>query len=447
LIKALFKGMRILSAILIISFILLSVDISARIPGNPLQGILESSVGDDNDTSQVKTCPQKDIRDLFRKKDKPPPEPRNLSLLILPNISSNPVNGLLMGVGGNAAFYLGDRDDTRISLAGFSAAFTTRKQFLSFIKTFIYTKENKYFLQGDFRYYRYRAPTFGLGTNAPDTVTVKNTWLLQGADIEETEGSYPLLYNYAIIHQIVNRKIMENLYLGIGYQLDIYWNIRDEILDLDTIPVQLTPHYGYSRVYDFDTSGYVLSGLSLSFLYDSRDNQVNPYKGHYVNIRYRYNPTFLGSDQNSSSIWMEYRTYVGLSKRTPRHLIGFWFFGNILISGDQPYLTLMAIGEDKKARSGRGYIAGRYRGEDMLYAEAEYRFPILCSGILGGVLFVNATTTSNRGRNVNLFEYIRPAFGAGLRILINKSTRLNINIDFGIGLDSQGFYFSGTETF
>jgi len=107
----------------------------------------------------------------------------------------------------------------------------------------------------------------------------------------------------------------------------------------------------------------------------------------------------------------------------------------------------MAIGEDKKARSGRGYIAGRYRGEDMLYAEAEYRFPILCSGILGGVLFVNATTTSNRGRDVNLFDYIRPAFGAGLRILINKSTRLNINIDFGIGLDSQGFYFSGTETF
>jgi outer membrane protein assembly factor BamA len=256
-----------------------------------------------------------------------------------------------------------------------------------------------------------------------------------------------MLYNYAIIHQIVNRKIVKNLYAGLGYHLDIYWDIRDEFLELDTIPVQLTPHYAYSEVYDFNSVDYMLSGLSLNFLYDSRDNQVNPYKGHYANVRYRYNPTFLGSDRNSSSLWVEYRTYIGLSKKTPRHLIGFWFIGSFILSGYQPYLTLMAIGEDKKARSGRGYIAGRYRGEDILYAEAEYRFPILCSGILGGVIFLNATTASNIASDVHLFEYVRPAIGAGLRFLINKNTRLNLNIDFGFGIDSRGFYFSGTETF
>jgi hypothetical protein len=400
------------------------------------------------DSAQVKSkCKPKDIMDLFRKKDKPPPEPKQLSLLILPNISSNPVNGFLLGVGGNAAFFLGERENTRISMAGFSAAFTTEKQFLSFLKTYIFTKENKFFLQGDFRYYKYRAPTYGLGTNSPDTTKVATVWSWQGADVSETNGAYPMLYNYAIIHQIVNRKIVKNLYAGLGYHLDIYWDIRDEFLELDTIPVQLTPHYAYSEVYDFNSVDYMLSGLSLNFLYDSRDNQVNPYKGHYANVRYRYNPTFLGSDRNSSSLWVEYRTYIGLSKKTPRHLIGFWFIGSFILSGYQPYLTLMAIGEDKKARSGRGYIAGRYRGEDILYAEAEYRFPILCSGILGGVIFLNATTASNIASDVHLFEYVRPAIGAGLRFLINKNTRLNLNIDFGFGIDSRGFYFSGTETF
>ena len=108
----------------------------------------------------------------------------------------------------------------------------------------------------------------------------------------------------------------------------------------------------------------------------------------------------------------------------------------------------MALGEDQKARSGRGYIAGRYRGEDFIYGEVEYRFPLLrCAQTLGGVLFVNAVTATNEGRGVGLFDYVRPAVGAGIRFLINKHTRLNINLDFAIGFDSKGFYFSGTEAF
>jgi hypothetical protein len=123
-------------------------------------------------------------------------------------------------------------------------------------------------------------------------------------------------------------------------------------------------------------------------------------------------------------------------------------FGNIRVTGRQPYLTLMATGEDQRARSGRGYIAGRYRGEDMVYGEVEYRFPISqCSKILGGVLFLNATTTSNQTRDVGLFSYIRPGGGVGLRLMLNKNFRTNITLDFGFGYKSQGFYFSGTETF
>ncbi len=175
---------------------------------------------------------------------------------------------------------------------------------------------------------------------------------------------------------------------------------------------------------------------------------MNAYKGYYARINYRNNPTFLGSNQNSSSLWLEFRTYVPLSKKTPRHLIAFWAYGNFLLTGDQPYLTLMALGEDQKARSGRAYVAGRYRGEDLVYGEVEYRFPIIpCGKILGGVVFVNMTTASNRTRNVNLFEYVRPGVGFGFRFMINKHFRTNINLDFGFGNHSQGFYFSGTETF
>jgi len=191
-----------------------------------------------------------------------------------------------------------------------------------------------------------------------------------------------------------------------------------------------------------------LSGVSLNVLYDTRDNQINPYKGLYANLNYRYNFKFLGSSQDVSSLWLEFRSYVGLSKRTPRHLIGFWVFGDFQLSGHLPYLTLPSLGEDQRARSGRGYTNGRYRGDNIVYGEVEYRFPISqCSKIIGGVVFVNATTTSYKDNNIALFEYIRPAAGIGIRLMVNKHFRTNINLDYAIGVKSNGFYFSGQETF
>jgi len=410
------------------------------------------SISQVNDSTQntdhIKNCEQQDIKDLLGKKGGTPKPPRKTMLLVLPNVSSNPANGFLLGVGGSAGWYWGPKETTRVSMAGFSAAFTTKNQFLSFIKSNVYTEEDRFFLQGDWRYYIYKAPTWGLGTNAPDTISVPTQWSWQGADLEETDGAYPMDFDYVKFHQTVNYKIVKNLYGGMGYHLDYYNNISDQLLNLDTLPAQLTPHYLYSNYEEFSTSKYLLSGLSLNAIYDSRDNLMNPYSGYYANINYRYNPTFLGSEQNSSSLWLEFRTYVPLSKKTPRHLIAFWTFGNFLLSGDQPYLTLMALGEDQKARSGRAYVAGRYRGADFVYGEVEYRFPISqCSKILGGVLFLNATTASNRNTDIGLFSYIRPGAGFGFRFMVNKHFRTNINLDFGWGHKSKGFYFSGTETF
>ena len=395
-----------------------------------------------------KDCLQQDLGDFLRRGKPKAKVPRKTMLLVLPNISSNPANGLLFGVAGSTGFYMGPKETTRVSSIGFNAAYTTKNQFLSFAKSNIYTKGDRFFLQGDWRYFIYNASTWGLGTNAPDSIESQNSFTWQGAEIEDVKDGYKLSYNYLKLHEIMNYEIATFKYIGVGYHLDYFYKIKDKSLRFDTIPYQLTPHYLYSEIYDFDSSKYLLSGLSLNLVYDSRDNLINPFKGYYINLNYRYNPTFLGSSQNSSSLWFEFRTYVPLSKKVQRHLVAFWLFGNLRVTGRQPYLTLMATGEDQRARSGRGYIAGRYRGEDMVYGEVEYRFPISqCSKILGGVVFLNATTTSNQTRDVGLFSYIRPGGGVGLRLMLNKNFRTNITLDFGFGYKSQGFYFSGTETF
>jgi hypothetical protein len=412
--------------------------------------------GPKSDTAVKKDCQQGAIGDLFRKKDKAPKPPKKFLALVLPNISSNPTNGFLLGVGGSFGWYMGDKKTTKVSSAPFTVAVTSKSQLITFVKHNIYTNENKFFLMGDWKYYIYSQPTYGLGTNAPDTIGLPSSisWLGEGTPTDSV--IFPMKYNFFKFTEIVNRQIIGELYGGIGYHLDYYYSIKDEdyraaVPATDStpyIPEQITPHSYYSDQNGFSKSSYTLSGVSVNFLYDTRDNQINPYKGIYANINYRINPTFLGSTKNASTLWLEFRTYVGLSKKNPRHLIAFWACGEFTVSGEVPYLTLPYLGDDQRARAGRGYTNGRYRGKNMVYGEVEYRFPIWpCSNIIGGVLFANAVTTDNPSRNVHLFEYVRPAVGFGIRVMVNKYFRTNINLDYAIGKKSSGFYFSGQETF
>ena len=140
------------------------------------------------------------------------------------------------------------------------------------------------------------------------------------------------------------------------------------------------------------------------------------------------------------------RYYLGLSKDKKRHLLAFWSYGTFKLLGDVPYLALPSLGWDTYNRSGRGYIQGRYRGFDLVYMEAEYRFPLSSNGMWGGVAFLNNTLAS--APDQKLFEKTAPGLGLGLRMKMDKRARINLTVDYGVGLDkSSGIYFSMQETF
>ena len=223
-------------------------------------------------------------------------------------------------------------------------------------------------------------------------------------------------------------------------------NIVDE--KLDTLRPLYTSHYLYSKKFDFNIEKYIISGLSFNASYDSRDNLVNPYKGIYANFNWRLNPEILGSKYNANLVSLEWRSYHGLSARNPRHLLAFWAMGNFSKYGKLPYLILPALGYDQRGRAGRGYTQGRFRGTNMVYTEAEYRFPLSsCGGILGGVLFANVTSTTNPNLNEKLFTYLAPGYGFGLRMMVDKKSRTNLQIDVGFGKKSGGIFFGAAETF
>jgi hypothetical protein len=146
-------------------------------------------------------------------------------------------------------------------------------------------------------------------------------------------------------------------------------------------------------------------------------------------------------------LYYEWRNYIGVSKRIPRNVIAFWFWGVLVTSGKAPYLALPSITWDTYNRSGRGYIQGRFRGDNMIYEEAEFRYRITTNGLLGGVVFANLTTASNPLTGQKVFNSVAPGYGFGLRIKMNKKDRTNIAIDYGIGDGFTGVYFNIREAF
>ena len=73
--------------------------------------------------------------------------------------------------------------------------------------------------------------------------------------------------------------------------------------------------------------------------------------------------------------------------------------------GDVPYLNLPATFEDPTGRAGRGYSTDRFRGKHMLFTEAEYRFDITSHGFVGGVLFANVQSNTDKENNFALKNF------------------------------------------
>jgi hypothetical protein len=394
-------------------------------------------------------CVQKDLPGLYREwRNKPPKKnvQKNHSLLFIPTVAINPTSGFMVGA---AAQYI-TRDKQPKSLYSFvqgSVFVTTKKHLLFQVKSNVYTDQDKILLSGDWRFFIFSQPTYGLGTNAPQGGVLHRRYNINGIPTNDDSLVQPMKFNHVRFYQTISKRIRSSqFYAGVGYHLDYYYGIQD--LRLDTAAEMITSHYAYNKAYGFSQTKYAVSGVSVNFSGDTRDNIVNASKGHYFNASFRVNPEFLGSAGNSTLLGLEWRSFHQLSKKDTRKILAFWAMGNFSSAGKLPYLALPALGYDQRGKAGRGYTQGRFRGPNMIYAESEYRFPLSrCGGILGGVVFANITTADNPGKTVRLFDNIASGVGCGLRIMVDKLSKTNVAIDFGVGRKSVGVYLGVAETF
>ncbi|WP_448698926.1 BamA/TamA family outer membrane protein [Mucilaginibacter sp. AW1-3] len=372
----------------------------------------------------IDSSAQRDLMDILHRmlRGKATPEnskPKKVIFSVVPSAGYSLSTGFGVNINGNVEFYTSsDISKTNISYIGASAFIDTKNQrsLISLIN--IWTPNNDYDIVVNFRWLKYPTNTYGFG------------------GFTGVGQTNPIDFNYVKLYPTLLKRVIPNYYMGIGYNLDYHTNFIEKG-NLDGSESDLSK---YGKPYTT-----VSSGVNLNLLYDKRGNPVNPISGGYGNIIFRQNTTWLGSDVNWESLIVDLRKYVRLSQRN-NNVLAFWSYSWFTFNGKAPYLDLPSTGWDINNISGRGYVIGRFTGKDMLYAEAEYRFTITHSGMLGGVLFTNAQSVAEYPDGG--FKKVIPAVGTGLRLKLNKHSNTNICVDYGVGINgSRGFFVNLGEAF
>jgi apolipoprotein N-acyltransferase len=396
-----------------------------------------------------------DHTDLFRahglNNSQGAPKPFQFIPSIVPALGSNPGSGLVGGVIGNMGIYLGPLETTTISNIQIAGMASSKGQYSVSLMSDLKTWDNAWEFVGDWHYYIYNQPTFGLGTG-PQVFTSDGTVAGEG-NTTRVNGSQLIDFKQFGLHELILRRVGEGFYLGAGYDHDGYDHIVDRKLSLDSPIPEITAHYAYSTYYGFDPSQQTVSGFSAAALYDSRDSTINPYRGIYGLLEFTRNSEMFGSSQASSVIHSKVRAYIPTSSEIARNVLALSICAVGVVDGSLPYLALPSTGWSEN--SGRGYSQGRFRGPWEVYAESEWRFRITNNGLLGGVVFANLQTFSSpafdsagyTSSEVKLMQYVEPAVGTGLRVLLNRDSRANLAADFGYGRDGLGLWIQIGEFF
>ncbi|MCJ8210277.1 outer membrane protein assembly factor [Mucilaginibacter sp. RS28] len=321
----------------------------------------------------------------------------------LPGSSSIPGGGRALITTTTASFYAGDRTETNISSVTFAPYWNFKGRFGLPLRSELWLSHNDWVLQGDTRFLEYPQYTWGVNANPTD------------------DRKLMVDYKYVRFYQSLLRRVTDYFFAGVGYNLDYHAAIS-------TDEVGLKQFSGYN--FGTGKASTLSAGITFNLLYDTRNNALNPLPGCYSNLVYRYNSPTFGSNTQWQSLYADVRKYIPLSKTGGKNMLALWSYYWTTLNKGVPYLDLPSIGWDFYNRSGRGIEQNKYRGESLAYLEAEYRRDITRNGLVGFVLFANATSVSEP--NNHLLKYLHPAGGGGLRLKFCKQSNTNIAIDYAV---------------
>lgn len=173
----------------------------------------------------------------------------------------------------------------------------------------------------------------------------------------------------------------------------------------------------------------VTRSITIGRIFDSRDNIYDPHEGK--RIAYSLEWAGLGGDFDFTKFTADYRYYY----RAGGESVWALNLGAGYADGDMPLSQRFSMGGSDTLR---GYEDDQFRGNSMLKATLEYRFPIIKK--VQGVLFTdNGYAWDKRHEDEFDLGLIKNSFGVGLRI---NSPLGPVKLDYGYGDDGGKFHFS-----
>lgn len=331
-------------------------------------------------------------------------------LIAFPVMAKSIETGWSFGGAGLSTFHISKADTaTRTSNIQSILLYSLKKQFIAAVNGAEYFPGEKYILNEQFSYSSFPDKFWGLGKHTKDN---------------ESEN-YDFQQFYINLHLL--KRLGNNFFAGLLF----------EFQDLMKIKYQHNGLFDQQNV--VGRTPYVVSGLGLSLTYDKRNDAFAPDKGNFAQIYFNHFDRIFGSDYQYTNVVMDYRKFIRLHKK---NVLAFQAYSFTNLGDSIPLRSLASLGG---ASSMRGYYAGRFKDKQQLVFQAEYRMPVYKR--FGAVLFYGMGDVGNKPTDFSIADF-KYSFGGGIRFALNKSEKMNLRLDYGVGQGkNSGLYFQLGEAF
>ncbi len=337
-------------------------------------------------------------------------DPAQPKLINYPTIAYSPETRWEFGVSSLYIYSAQNDLSNRLSELKAFTFYTLENQYGLWLDHAVYTDENLWFIYGKVRYQSFPLFYYGVGPDSPKEYTA----LIDG--------------NYTLVKERFLRAVVPSLYVG----LELDYQRLGNVSYANTAANFEAPEIG--------ANGSTNLGLGLGVLYDNIHNAMNPREGVYSEWAFLNYSNVFGSDFNFTSYVTDNRVYRPMGKNG---VLAAQVYGQFT-AGEAPFNMLALMGGESLMR---GYYLGRYRDQNLVAAQLEYRIlPFSGSKKWGASAFLAAGQVYGT-QNTFAWDAMLPTAGAGLRYLIFPEKDIYTRIDLAFTREGSGVYFFIGEAF
>jgi outer membrane protein assembly factor BamA len=332
----------------------------------------------------------------------------NFGWLAYPYVFMSPETNLAFGVGGILYFRFSPEKTVKPSSITPSGYYSINDQYdVTIIPEFYLGK--KFYIYSYFSFGRYIDKFYGTGPGS------------------EEIGNPDYAHHSLVLQLNLQPQISDEVRAGL-YARVLFRTITDPMTNPFILGGTVTGSDGGTSV-----------GLGGVVAWDTRNHRFYPTAGHLNELRAVFYSKAWGSSFDYNKYEVDLRAYSAIGEGD-RHVIGGQVYG-IFTFGNGPFYDIAMLGGKTIMR---GYYLGRYRDNDLLAGQVEYRTRLFWRIGLIGFLGAGQVMSKPSEFRVNLLQY---SYGFGLRYQFDLTEKIDVRADFGFGKGTSGVYFDVQQAF